>query len=65
MQGQREGLLAGGNVLMPGFIPQAYRQEYRLYDNKRHIGMEEVRQVIESAGYTHSLPQKEEYAGHA
>lgn len=65
VQGQREGLLAGGNVLMPGFTPQAYRQEYRLYDNKRHIGMEEVRQVIESAGYTHSLPQKEEYAGHA
>lgn len=65
VSGQREGLLAGGNVLMPGFTPPAHQKEYRLYDNKRRVGMEEVRQAIESAGRTHSLPREKEHAGRA
>ena len=48
--GQREGLRAGGNVLMPGFTPPELRQEYRLYDNKRRVGMEEARRAIAEAG---------------
>ncbi|MDO5536827.1 MAG: [FeFe] hydrogenase H-cluster radical SAM maturase HydE [Desulfovibrionaceae bacterium] len=53
--GQREGLRAGGNVLMPGFTPAAFRRNYCIYDNKHRVDMEEARLVIESAGRTHSL----------
>ena len=55
VSGQREGLLAGGNVLMPGFTPAAHREDYCIYDNKHRVSMDEARQVIESAGRTHSL----------
>ena len=55
VSGQREGLLAGGNVLMPGFTPAAHREDYCIYDHKHRVSMDEARQVIESAGRTHSL----------
>ena len=55
VSGQREGLLAGGNVLMPGFTPAAHREDNCIYDNKHRVSMDEARQVIESAGRTHSL----------
>ena len=55
VSGQREGLLAGGNVLMPGFTPAAHREDYCIYDNKHRVSMDEARQVIESAGRTLSL----------
>ena len=55
VSGQREGLLAGGNVLMPGFTPAAHREDYCIYDNKHRVSTDEARQVIESAGRTHSL----------
>ncbi len=58
VSGQREGLLAGGNVLMPGFTPAAYRENYCIYDNKHRVGMDEARQVIESAGRTHAAWRK-------
>lgn len=58
VSGQREGLLAGGNVLMPGFTPAAHREDYCIYDNKHRVSMDEARQVIESAGRTHSLHRR-------
>lgn len=57
--GQRDGLLAGANVLMPGFTPAERRAQYRIYDNKHRVGMEEARAAIEAAGRTHTLPQED------
>ena len=53
--GQRNGLLAGGNVLMPSFTPPAYGKQYRIYDNKNRVDMLGARKAIEGAGRTHSL----------
>lgn len=53
--GQRDGLRAGANVLMPGFTPDTHRAHYRIYDNKHRVGMDEARAAIEAAGRTHSL----------
>ena len=53
--GQRNGLLAGGNVLMPSFTPSAYGKQYRIYDNKNRVDMLGARKAIEGAGRTHSL----------
>lgn len=53
--GQRDGLRAGGNVLMPSFTPDKYRGNYRIYDNKACIRLEEVKEAITRAGRTHSL----------
>ena len=61
--GQRAGLLAGGNVLMPGFTPPAYQKDYCIYDNKHRVGVDEARLVIESAGRTHSLHGEDRHAG--
>ena len=55
VSGQREGLLAGGNVLMPGFTPPEYREQYCIYDNKNRVDMESARTAIEGAGRTHAL----------
>ena len=41
--------------VMPGFTPAAHREDYCIYDNKHRVSMDEARQVIESAGRTHSL----------
>ncbi|MBB5143700.1 [FeFe] hydrogenase H-cluster radical SAM maturase HydE [Desulfovibrio intestinalis] len=53
--GQREGLLAGANVLMPGFTPAGFREHYRIYDNKNRVDLAGVQAAIEAAGRTHSL----------
>lgn len=53
--GQRDGLLAGGNVLMPSFTPAERRGDYRLYDGKHRVDMAEARRAIEEAGRTHTL----------
>ena len=54
-KGQRAGLEAGGNVLMPSFTPLCYRGDYRIYDNKKKVDAAEARAAIEAAGRTHSL----------
>ena len=48
--GQAEGLRAGGNVLMPSFTPPRYRQDYRIYDNKNRVSLQEARKAIAAAG---------------
>ncbi len=56
VHGQRDGLRAGGNVLMPGFTPADCRTAYNIYDDKRRVGMTEARAIIKAAGRTHALP---------
>ena len=55
-QGQRDGLEAGGNVLMPSFTPRLRQEAYRIYDGKARVDMEAVRCAIEKAGLEHALP---------
>ena len=55
IQGQCEGLRAGGNVLMPSFTPAAYRDDYCIYDHKKRVGTEEALAAIRAAGRTCSL----------
>lgn len=55
IEGQTQGLRMGGNVLMPSFTPGERRAQYRIYDNKHRVDMDEVRTVILRAGRTHSL----------
>lgn len=54
--GQRQGLLAGANVLMPSFTPAACRAAYRIYDNKAQVSLAAARRAITSAGLRHRLP---------
>ncbi len=55
IEGQIRGLRMGGNVLMPSFTPSERRSQYRIYDNKHRVDMDEVRTVIQRAGRTHAL----------
>ena len=48
--GQRQGLMAGGNVLMPSFTPAARRTAYRIYDHKAVVDMDAVRRAVRDAG---------------
>ena len=57
--GQRDGLLAGGNVLMPSFTPATHRAQYQIYDNKNRVDMCAARLAIEAAGRSHSLGPRE------
>ncbi len=63
--GQKDGLLAGGNVLMPAFTPSAYCEHYCIYDHKNQVNMTAARQAIEAVGRTHGLhlPPKNIMAG--
>ena len=54
--GQRQGLLAGANVLMPSFTPPACRSAYRIYDNKAQVSLAAARHAITAAGLRHRLP---------
>lgn len=54
--GQRQGLLAGANVLMPSFTPPACRAAYRIYDNKAQVSLAAARHAITAAGLRHALP---------
>lgn len=53
--GQTAGLLAGANVLMPGFTPPDSAVNYLIYDNKTRVQTLEAAQAIEKAGRTHCL----------
>lgn len=55
-QGQRDGLLAGADVLMPSFTPADRRAAYSIYDNKAQVTMRDVRSAIAEAGRSHTLP---------
>lgn len=55
-QGQRAGLEAGGNVLMPSFTPPLRQKSYRIYDGKARVDMNAVRRAIEDTGFLHALP---------
>lgn len=48
--GQRDGLLAGANVLMPCFTPAQYRSQYVIYDNKNRVDVTAARLAISQAG---------------
>ncbi len=56
-KGRQMGLLAGANVLMPNLSPKGVRDKYRLYDNKRHTGLEdaghlrELKDEMQALGY--------------
>lgn len=50
--GQKDGLLAGGNVLMPSFTPPRYRENYRIYDDKNRVSAEKAREAVKEAGRT-------------
>lgn len=54
--GQRQGLLAGADVLMPSFTPAACRADYRIYDNKAQVSLAAARRAITAAGLRHRLP---------
>lgn len=60
VQGQCDGLRAGGNVLMPSFTPEAYRKDYRIYDNKKRVGITDAIAAIKAAGRTCSLTEEKE-----
>lgn len=55
-RGQRDGLEAGANVLMPSFTPRTHQEVYRIYDGKARVDMSAVRRAIEAAGFDHALP---------
>ena len=57
VQGQRDGLLAGANVLMPSFTPPERRKSYTIYDNKAQVTMQAVREAIAQAGLAHTLDE--------
>lgn len=48
--GQLRALMAGANVLMPGYTPEHRRRDYRIYDGKHAVAMDEARRVIAQAG---------------
>ena len=43
--GQREGILAGANVIMPNLSPPSVRAKYAIYDKKRHTGTESAQSL--------------------
>lgn len=54
--GQTAGLNWGANVLMAGFTPPGAAKNYRIYDNKRRVSMQDAAAAIEAAERTHALP---------
>ncbi len=55
VNGQKNGLLSGANVLMPSFTPSAYGEHYCIYDHKNRVNITCARQAIEAAGRTSRL----------
>lgn len=55
--GQMHGLLAGANVLMPNFTAPGQRDEYKIYDNKSKVSVDEAIRAMEGAGRSHNLTQ--------
>ena len=62
MHGQKNGLLAGANVLMPVFTPAMYRKEYCIYDHKNQVNLSCACRAIEAAERTHNLTVQSEHA---
>ncbi len=54
-RGQADGLRWGANVLMASFTPPAAAKDYRIYDNKCRVNMQDAARAIEEAGRTHIL----------
>ncbi|HJA78360.1 [FeFe] hydrogenase H-cluster radical SAM maturase HydE [uncultured Desulfovibrio sp.] len=54
--GQRQGLLAGADVLMPSFTPPARRAAYRIYDHKAQVSMAAARRAVQAAGLRYCPP---------
>ena len=56
-QGRKLGLKAGANVVMPNLSPADVRDQYAIYENKLHTGVESAQGInhlqkqIEDAGY--------------
>lgn len=48
--GQVAGLTFGANVLMPNYTPSEQAQNFRIYDQKRRVGMEEALMAIRNSG---------------
>lgn len=53
--GQRDGLRAGANVLMPSFTPPRAAADYVIYDAKNRVGVRDAARAIEAAGRSHGL----------
>lgn len=53
--GQKAGLLAGANVLMPNFTPPLHAKDYRIYDDKMPITISSAAKAITEAGREHTL----------
>lgn len=53
--GQTRGLMAGANVLMPSFTPEAHSKDYTIYDAKAKVAIPCAIRSIEACGRTHSL----------
>lgn len=53
--GQKNGLLAGANVLMPSFTPLGHAGNYKIYDSKNRISVKDAARAIEGAGRKHAL----------
>ncbi len=53
--GQTNGLLAGANVLMPSFTPDAAAQNYVIYDSKNRVSVANAAKAITAAGRVHTL----------
>lgn len=50
ISGQKNGLLAGANVLMPSFTPGAQAGNYRIYDHKNRVSVTNAARAIAEAG---------------
>lgn len=60
ISGQKNGLLAGANVLMPTFTPPKQAASYTIYDHKNRVSLDNAAQAIAAAGRTHKLNQPEQ-----
>lgn len=53
--GQREGLRAGANVLMPSYTPASFARNYVIYDGRNRVAASQAARAIEAAGRSHDL----------
>lgn len=55
--GLKEGIKAGGNVVMPVLTPAENRGDYALYQHKQYKSLEQMQMEVEAAGYRLSYGQ--------
>lgn len=53
--GLTKGIQSGANVIMLDFTPEAYRKDYRIYDDRVPVTLRKAEGVIRRAGRTMSL----------